>query len=110
MLQRLLLQLQKYDLTLEFTPSKYLIVADALSSLSNTGMSSSEQDVQVHVNAVRAELPVSEEKWAQMARETEKDDILREVKAKIQMPGQMRLNTPYEHFKGRTVCCEWCSA
>lgn len=77
-LQKLLLRLQKYDLTFEFTPGKHLIMADALSrtSLSDRGGHSCEHDVQIHVNTVRAELPVSEGRWAQIAIETEKDDIL----------------------------------
>jgi len=62
-IQRLMLRLQKYSLKFEFTPGKHLVIADALSraSLSHTGSSNTEHDVQVHVDCIQKHLPVSED-------------------------------------------------
>ena len=80
-LQRLLLRIQKYDLMLEYTPGKLLVVADTLSrSFSSKEVASTtENEVHIHVCAVKSSLPVSERKWAELAEETEKDCELQRV-------------------------------
>ena len=74
-LQRLLLRIQKYDLTLEQRPGKQLVVADTLSRLfSAKGVkSTTETEVYIHVCAVKYNLPVSERKWAELAEATAND-------------------------------------
>ena len=76
-LQRLLLRIQKYDLTLQDTPGKQLVVADTLSrSFSAKEVKSTiENDVYIHVCVVKSNLPVSERKWAELAEPTENDRI-----------------------------------
>ena len=57
--QRLLLRLQKYNCTLSYIPGKHLVIADTLSRafLPREVQSTTEEDVQIHVCAVKAELP-----------------------------------------------------
>ena len=99
-LQRLLLRIQKYDLTLEHTPGKQLVVADTLSrSFSAKEVKgTTESDVYIHVCAVKSNLPVSERKWAELAEQTENDRIkptgdhpLEVVVRKVQDPFLLRL-------------------
>ena len=80
-LQRLLLRIQKYDLTLQHTPGKQLVVADTLSrSFSAEEVkSTTESEVYIHVCAVKSNLPVSERKWAELAEATENDQELQRV-------------------------------
>ena len=80
--QRLLLRIQKYDLSFTFTPGKYLTIADTLSRSFSpiVQQSSTDEDVQVHINMIRAEISVSMEKWKQIAIHTEQDWTLQGVK------------------------------
>ena len=80
-LQRLLLRLQKYNCTLSYTPGKHLVIGDTLSRAFSPREvpSTTEEDVQIHVCAVKAELPVSKRKWNEIAEETEKDEVLKQV-------------------------------
>lgn len=81
-IQRLMLKLQKYSLKIEYTPGKLLVVADTLSRATYPQAectSTTEEEVQIHVNMVRAYLPVSEEKWKQFADETAKDQEIQNV-------------------------------
>ena len=80
-LQRLLLRIQKYDLKLEYTPGKLLVVADTLSRAfsPNQVARSTETEVHVHVCAIKTGLPVSESKWAEIAAATEDDGVLQSV-------------------------------
>lgn len=99
-IQRLMLRLQKYDLTFEFKPGKHLIVADTLSraSLENI-VSTTEKDVQIHVDTIKAHMPVSTTKWVEIAKETKKDEQLRRVMDMIHMPGDKIMENPFQHFK-----------
>ena len=80
-LQRLLLRIQKYDLTLEHTPGKQLVVADTLSRSfsAKEEKSTTESEVYIHVCAVKSNLPVSERKWAELAEATANDQELQRV-------------------------------
>ncbi|KAK7939091.1 hypothetical protein WMY93_002417 [Mugilogobius chulae] len=100
-IQRLLLRLQKYSLTFEFTPGKHLVMADALSraSLNCTGPNNTEHDVQVHVDTMQKHMPVSKDKWRQIAEATAKDSQLQNVIKMINLPGEQKLIHPYQNFK-----------
>ncbi|KAK2143360.1 hypothetical protein NP493_4554g00000 [Ridgeia piscesae] len=80
-LQRLLLRIQKYDLVLEYTPGKYLVIADTLSRSypSKRTESTTESEVHIHVCAMKSGLPVSERKWEQIAEATANDEELQRV-------------------------------
>lgn len=47
-------------------------------------MSTTEEDVQIHVNMVSAALPVSDEKFKEIAEETAKDTELQRVITNMQ--------------------------
>ena len=98
-LQRLLLRIQKYDLKLEYTPGKLLVVADTLSRAFSPKqvVSSTESEVHVHVCAIKSGLPVSERKWAELAAATENDDVLQSVIRFIKDGGNNCPN-PYATF------------
>ena len=73
-LQRILLRVQKYDKKLIYIPGKQMIIADTLSRAhSKNNLGSTEEDIEVHVCAVKQLIPVSEERWKQIARETALD-------------------------------------
>lgn len=96
-----MLRHQKYDLKFEFTPGKHLIVADTLSRASlQHDKSTTEDDVQIHVDYVRTQMPVSKAKWTEIAKETQEDETLKSVIKQISLHGKVKLVKPYQHFKG----------
>ena len=83
-IQRMMMKMQRYDIELIYTPGKHLILADALSRAPIKGCASTtEEDVQVHVNTVSAALPVSDAKTRQIIDETVKDPELQRVMENI---------------------------
>ena len=77
-----MMKLQRYDFELTYTPGKHIVMADALSratTQSDAPVSSTETDVQLHVNLIAASLPVSDRKCEQIVAETEKDPVLQRV-------------------------------
>ncbi|XP_054864601.1 uncharacterized protein K02A2.6-like [Amphiprion ocellaris] len=82
-IQRLMMKLQRYDFNLIYTPGKLIVLADALSRATTQSkeQSSTETDVNVHVNLVAKSLPMSDMKSKQIAAETQKDTYLQRVMA-----------------------------
>ncbi len=79
-IQRLMMKLQRYDFNLVYTPGKYLVLADTLSRAPKRNCeSTTEGDVEIHVNMVRTAFPVSDAKAKQIAEETRKDAELQAV-------------------------------
>ena len=97
-IQRLLLKLQKYDITFEFTPGKLLVLADTLSRAyaptitDDDSCEKIDQEVESHVDGIKAAIPISEEKWKQIAAETVNDKILFTVMQ------QIKQNTPHSNI------------
>lgn len=77
--QRLFLNIQKYDLQLDYRPGKELLVADTLSRAFDNSETSSELDEMVHVNLIRKNCSVSDEMWTVIARATAEDATLQKV-------------------------------
>ena len=98
-LLRLLLRIQKYDLKLEYTPGKLLVVADTLSRAFSPKQvaSRTESEVHVHVRAIKSGLPVSERKWEELAAATENDSVLQRLICGI-TEGEARCRNPYVTF------------
>lgn len=69
--------MQQYDLKLEFSPGKELLVADTLSRAYNSTEPNAtcKQRETVHMNLVRKSCPVSDELWGKMARTTTNDEV-----------------------------------
>lgn len=79
-IQRLMMRMQRYDCQLVYTPGKHLIIADALSRAPTGGMvSTTEEDIQTHINMVFTARPVSDMKSKQIADETAQDIELQHV-------------------------------
>ncbi|XP_019220499.2 uncharacterized protein LOC109204242 [Oreochromis niloticus] len=79
-IQRLMMTMQRYDCQLVYTPGKHKIIADALSRAPTGGMvSTTEEDIQTHINMVFTTLPVSDMKSKQIADETAQDIELQHV-------------------------------
>lgn len=84
-IQRLIMKLQRYDFDLMYTPGKHLVLADALSRAPELSyMSSTETEVEEHVNMIVESLPVSDSKSKQISEETLKDAELQTVMTYIQ--------------------------
>ena len=76
-LQRMLLQLQGYDLTIRYRPGKEMILPDGLSRLSNTENNKPIQlDIKVHF------VQFSSEKIPKLKKETGRDPQLASLKTK----------------------------
>lgn len=73
--------MQKYDLRLEFSPGKELLVADTLSRAYDMTEPNAMYDQRetVHVNIVKRSFPVSEEMWKKMAQATFNDEVLQKI-------------------------------
>ena len=82
-IQKLMMKLQLYDFNLIYTPGKHILLADALlraTILSDElGESSTETDVNLHVNMITESLPVSDMKFKQIAAKTKQDAGLQRV-------------------------------
>ena len=82
-IQSVLLKLQKYDFDNIWVPRKFIMMADSLSKTENPGLDPDTQ-IEIHVNEIKAQIPVSDEMWEKLARETENDAILDRLRLEIQ--------------------------
>ena len=85
-LQRMMLQLQKYDIDLIYRPGKELILADALSRhycKENKYHTDLDNEVKAQVCMVKYDINATPEKIAQFKEETDKDPILTQLKRVI---------------------------
>ena len=80
-LQRILLTLQQYDLKVVFKPGVQLVVADTLSR-AYLNETLEELDSRITVNFLEY-LPISDQKYEQFKRESEKDDELQNLRKVI---------------------------
>ena len=83
-LQRMLLRLMKYDVTLVYKPGKDMFVPDTLSraALPQQSPSSDDWDMQVHM--VITSLPMSDEKLEMFQKATKEDETLQTLQMQIQ--------------------------
>ena len=79
-IQRLMMKIQRYDFELVYTPGKHLVLADTLSRApSDICGSTTEEDIESHINVVSHILPVSDTKSRQIAEATTHDNELQRV-------------------------------
>ena len=79
-IQKFLLQLQRYDFDIEFTPGKYLVIADALSRAYLSDIPKSEiPEVEYQVHFVISNLPISRSKFQEFKQEACYDCVCQEV-------------------------------
>lgn len=83
-IQRLMIRIQDYDLTVQYRPGKELFIADTLSRASIhsvlTEDTNLEADVEFHVHALYSGLPVAKDKLDMIAEATKVDQTLSQVK------------------------------
>ena len=92
-IQSMMMRLQRYDMDLIYTPGKYIVLADALSRApappqaavqSREAQTKSSKELERHVNLIVSSLPVSDTVLKKIAQETEQDETLQAVAAKLQ--------------------------
>ena len=107
--QRLLLTLEKYDISITYVPGKYMYVADTLSRASLNRKSADSElndDMEVVVHSLVTNLPLTEEKLTQMKSETAQDETLQELLKVVKSgwPSHRSkvpsLITHYRHLRG----------
>lgn len=105
-IQRLIMKMQRYDFELIYTPGKHLVLADALSRAPKMcHMSSTEKEVENHVNMIVESLPVCDEKLKQISEETAKDKELQTVMDLIHNGWPKGSFPKYYHL--RSECGKW---
>lgn len=62
--------------------------------------STTEETVQIQLDSIRAQMPVSDAKWAEIVKETQKDEKLKRVTEQIHLSGQVKLEKSNHPFKG----------
>ena len=97
-LQRMLLRLQQYDISVVHKPGKQMYIADALSRATNPTQARKDGDTSTddifHVHII---LPATEEKLDQIRKATEEDPELRALKTTVQNGWPLnRSDTPQE--------------
>ena len=78
MCQRLLMRLMRYNDNAEYSPGKTLVVSDVLSRspINGPSVSSTEEDVSLHVHLIESNIPVSPGKRSQLQISTRYDATL----------------------------------
>lgn len=100
-IQRMMMKMQRYDFELIYTPGKHLILADALSRAPvKNSASTTEDDVQAHVNMVSATLPVSDTKTKQIVEQTARDPELQRVMENMQKGWAAGSCPQFYHIRG----------
>ena len=84
-LQRMILQLQRYDLDVKYVPGKYLYVADTLSRAYIQGdpTCGAPEDIEVMVHTLIGNLPVSIEKMDAFRESTANDETMQQLRLTI---------------------------
>ena len=85
-IQRFLYQLQKYDFVLEYSPGKTMVVSDTLSRapIQDNRGEIDPNDMIHHINSVIRDIPISEERLKQFREESDKDEVIQDIKKCIQ--------------------------
>lgn len=95
-----MMKLQRYDFEIIYTSGKYLVLVYALSCApGKTTQSSTEEDVLLHVNMIVTSLPVSDHKLIQIADETKKDMVLKDVITNMQQGWKKGSQPQYYHLR-----------
>ena len=82
-IQRLLLQLQRYDLQVSYTPGKLLVTADTLSRATektNTKITKVNEDTELYVNTVIETMPLSDQRLEEVRKNTNEDEEMTMLK------------------------------
>lgn len=84
-IQRMLLNMQKYDAEIEYVPGKTLLVADALSRVGNAPCDhKSEEQLNFTVCSLISNFPMSDRAFEEFVEETKKDVVIQDVINQVQ--------------------------
>ena len=101
-IQCIMLKLQKYDFKMHWVPRKYIMLADSLSKQTNRSENDQKSEVtdeiDLYVNEIRQQIPVSDEMWVKFEQETLVDPELNELKKNIE---QGKFKDKYRDMGGR---------
>ena len=81
-LQRLLLRLQKYNVTINYLPGKYMFVADALSRAflpDGPVQDDMDEDVTKMIHSIVGNLPMTADKLADLKSATVEDEVMQQI-------------------------------
>ena len=98
-IQRMMMKMQRYDFELIYTPGKHQILVDARAPTKNSA-STTEDDIQAHVNMVSATLPVSDAKTRQIIEETARDPELQHIMENMQNGWSAGSCPQFYHLRG----------
>ena len=85
-IQRFRMRMLKYNITVQYVPGQRMILSDTLSRSRYDHTHEPKPDkaksdeVEIHVNMIRNNLPVSKDKWLEIQVETNKDNTLNEIR------------------------------
>ena len=82
-LQRFLLRLKKYQFSLQYVSGKQMHVAGALSRAHLSKTSEGEDEVECQVHLLVQNLPISDEKTAELRKKIEKNETMHNLRAMI---------------------------
>ena len=86
-IQCLLIRLQKYQVTVNYVPGKYMFIADTLSRAHLTndgGKQNLHDDIELMAHSLVASIPATPEKKNELKRATQQDETLPTLKATLQ--------------------------
>lgn len=102
----MMMKMQRYDFEPIYTPGKQLILADVLPRApTKNSASTTEDDVQAHVNMVSATLPVSDTKTRQIIEETARDPELQRIMENMQNGWAAGSCSQFYHIRGELSVC-----
>lgn len=99
-LQRMLMRLQRYDVTLEYVPGKEMFISDALSRAYLQECTESLVDEDIDINFIEQELPMTEGKLQELKDATESDEQFQALadivrlgwpESRVQVPADIRI-------------------
>ena len=82
-LQRMMLRLQRYDLDIEYVPGRHMYLADTLSRAPLAAFEISDIAEEISEIDCTTHLPVSDQRWTQLNRESAEDPVLHDLRQVI---------------------------
>ena len=101
-LQRMLLRLQKYDLTIRYVKGKHLYIADTLSRAHSVESDEDIDSEEIHlaVHSLLQDLPITEERLKDIQQATKADSRLQRLKQLIEQGWPQNINNVPQDLHG----------
>ena len=112
-LQKMRIRLQRYNVTVQYKPGKSIPVADTLSrNGARDGSAPDDLGLDVYVDAILKQMPVSYEKLEQIRNASQDDSELQELQKHVQQgwPGSPKdvsaIIRPYWNYRDETIAID----